>query len=132
MNSVAEVAVQTPAAAGLATHLATAALGAGGVGGVWGLWSWLSERSKAQAGAPAAMTTSLVSFQAALNDQARALITELRCELAEMRGRVEQLESENVRCLGENRQALQRIDSLESLLRREGIDVPGRASTARA
>ena len=132
MSGVAEAAAQAPVAAGVATHLVTAALGAGGVGGVWGLWSWLSERSRAQAGAPAAMTTSLVSFQAALNDQARALITELRCELAEMRGRVEQLESENIRCLGENRQALQRIDSLESLLRREGIDVPGRAVVAKA
>jgi len=44
-----------------------------------------------------------------------------------MRARVEQLEKENEHCRGENRQALQRIDSLESLLRREGVPIPDRA-----
>lgn len=126
--SAAEAMLQAPAAFGLASHFTTAAIGtgvgAGGVGGVWGLWTWLSERSKARASAPAAMTQSLAAFQATLNDQARALITSFRDEVAEMRQRVETLEAENETCRRENLRAVSRIEVLEATLRRAGVAIP--------
>jgi hypothetical protein len=124
MSAVVEAAQAVPSL----SHYATAALGtgvgAGGVGGVWGLWTWLSERSKARASAPAAMTQSLAAFQATLNDQARALIGSFRDEVAEMRQRIEALETENETCRRENRRAVGRIEVLEATLRRAGVEIP--------
>jgi chromosome segregation ATPase len=91
---------------------------------VWGLWTWLSERSKARASAPAAMTQSLATFQAALNEQAQALIQSFKDEVAEMRGRIESLEAENESCRTENAKALSRIGMLEVMLQRAGVELP--------
>jgi hypothetical protein len=124
MNAVAEMVQAAPSISHLGPGLIGASLGAGGAGGVWGLWTWLSERSKARASAPAAMTQSLAAFQATLNDQARALIASFRDEVAEMRQRIETLEAENETCRRENLRAVSRIEVLEARLRRAGVEIP--------
>lgn len=132
MSGVAEVAQHLPTAAGWAQNLLTGALSAGGGGalGAGGVWAFLSERSKSRASAPAQMTQSLATFQAALNDQAKGLIQSFRQEVDELRSRVADLERENETCRSENSEAKARIDTLEGTLRREGIEVPARPPVA--
>ena len=132
MNALAEAVQAAPALSHFTTAAIGTGVGAGGVGGVWGLWTWLSERSKAKASAPAAMTQSLAAFQATLNDQARALITSFRDEVAEMRQRIETLEAENETCRRENLRAVSRIEVLEATLRRAGVEIPAAEPTRAA
>lgn len=117
--------------------LATAAIAAGsaiGASGLTGLFAWLSTRTKA----PADMTASQAAFQTALSQQAEGFIKalqaerealladrqSLQAEVADLHRRVQELESDNLRCRGETAQMGQHIESLQVHLRRHGIDIP--------
>lgn len=101
-----------------------------------GIWALLAERVKTKAKQPADLQTSLATFSASLNKDARDIIDTLRAERATLLARIdqqddriEQLEHENLQCRGENAQMVQRFESLGSYLRRHGIDVPATGLT---
>jgi len=104
----------------------------GGAGGMWAVLKAVASARASEAVAkvkqPADLLQAMAAFQAALNSQAEAITADLR-EMVERQGdRIHELEAENEQCRGENRQMSQRLESLEALLRRRGIDLPGLAS----
>lgn len=112
--------------------LAAAAIGA------LGAWAQASAKLRAaskvaEAAAPADLATAYATFAKTLNDQAEAFIRALQEEranlvkrLGEMSQQILALQTEHEACLGDNRNLHQRIDSLESRLRKSGVDIPGR------
>ncbi len=116
-----------------------ATLFGGIVAGAGGLWAALkviaaakSTEAVARIQAPAELLPAMAAFQEALNKQAESLVEDLRSEIAALkeeaaglRERIVELEGDNLLCRGENRDMKQRVGSLESWLRRAGIEVPG-------
>lgn len=77
--------------------------------------------------------SSHAELEKAINEAARGIVADLRTEVDRLQDRSLQCESENRHMAaridtleGKNRQLWQRNDSLEALLRREGIPVPER------
>lgn len=116
--------------------------GTAGVGAlILGFWQWIAARLKAksedrvagaaEAAAQADIIEGAAAFHRALKETAEHLVSELREEVrrlrdecGEHRAEIEALKAENEHCRGENRQITQRLESLQSVLRRNGIDVP--------
>lgn len=108
-------------------------LGAGGwiAALVAGFWAWRASRpskSKDQAD----LMTAAAAFQAAMNAAAEKMVSSLREEIDGLRSRIEELEVENDTCRREaeslrqnGRQMEQKIQSLMSVLRVGGLDIPG-------
>ncbi|MDO1560433.1 hypothetical protein Q0812_13440 [Brevundimonas sp. 2R-24] len=103
-------------------------LGSAGIGGlIVGFWQYMSARLKSKPDADtaqAALIEGAAALQMALNKTAEGLVSDLRHQLEEQAKRIEALEADKEQCRGENRQMAQRVDSLEALLRRNGITVP--------
>lgn len=109
------------------------ALGVGGMltAGVTGFFLWRSTRPS-QAKDSADLVTAAAAFQAAMNKAAESMVADLRKEIDALRKRVEELEEENEICRREaealrqgGRQMEQKIQSLMSVLRQGGVDIPG-------
>lgn len=93
--------------------------GLGGAG-VTGFWGWLQRKTSNAAEnktGEAAILGAAARIQEIMNEAAKAHMADLRSEVSDLRGRVDQLE-------GENRQLRQHSESLEAVLRRQGIDIP--------
>ena len=95
---------------------------AAGMGGaaVTGFWGWLQRRTSNKAEnktGEAAILGAATRLQEIMNEAAKNHVAELRNEIDALRDRVEQVE-------GENRELRQHSQSLEAILRRQGIDIP--------
>lgn len=110
-------------------------LGAGGwiAALVAGFWAWRASRPS-QSKDQADLMTAAAAFQAAMNTAAEKMVESLREEIDGLRTRIEELEQENDTCRREaealrqnGRQMEQKIQSLMSVLRAGGIDIPGGA-----
>lgn len=84
-----------------------------------GLWGYLGARGKTKA--------DLVTIA---QDAAGTVIQGLSDELARLRARVDDLERENLEFRSENRKLIQRDQSIDAWLRRQGIELPGGAEGA--
>lgn len=95
---------------------------AAGVGGaaMTGFWGWLQRRTSNPAEAKtgeAAILSAAARLQEVINDAAEAHVADLRMQVERLQDRVDHLE-------GENRQLRQHSESLEAVLKRQGIDIP--------
>lgn len=93
--------------------------GIGGAG-VTGFWAWLSRRTSNKAEnktGEAAILGAATRLQEIMNEAAKNHVADLRTEIDGLRDRIEQVE-------GENRELRQHSQSLEAILRRQGIDIP--------
>ena len=107
----------------LVAPVITGLLGAGGMGG---MWAWLNERAKTKAGTPAAMTGAAAAFQKYLNESFEHYVDGLKSDIEVLKREIIALKAENLVCKNDGDQLKQIVESLESFLRREGIDVPQR------
>jgi hypothetical protein len=106
---------------------------AGGGGLIVGLLAWLKEREKSKqtrqekiAAVPTQMVEAAADFQKFLNEHSERFVAELRSDVAGLKSEIQVLKEENVICRGESNQLRQHIESLEELLRRQGLAVPRR------
>lgn len=91
-----------------------------GGGGVTGFWAWMSRKASNKAEnqtGEAAILGAATRLQEIMNEAAKTHVADLRSEIDGLRARVEQVE-------GENRELRQHSQSLEAILRRQGIDIP--------
>lgn len=93
--------------------------GIGGAG-VTGFWAWAARRTSNKAEnktGEAAILGAATRLQEIMNEAAKNHVADLRTEIDGLRDRIEQVE-------GENRELRQHSQSLEAILRRQGIDIP--------
>lgn len=101
---------------------------AGGLGaGVTGFWAWLRRKASNPAElqtSEAAILGAATRLQEVMNEAAKSHVSDLRFELEAVRATALRLNDRVDHLEGENRQFRQRNESLEAVLRRQGIDIP--------
>lgn len=112
------------------TNWVDGAIAAGGAvagAAVTGFWSWMRHQPRGLAH----KTSAQAVYQQALNDQAQTFITAMRelvdqqrGEILRLEGRIADLEEDNTRCHGENRQQRAIIDAMRRELIAAGIPIP--------
>ncbi len=115
------------------TPIINSAIGAVGGGGVVGALAWLREKERAKShtvtarlSVPSQMVGEAAEFQKFLNEHSERFTASLSQRIETMDGEIQDLKRENLRCRNEANQLRQHVESLETVLRRQGIDIPER------
>jgi TolA-binding protein len=109
-------------------EIAELLLAAGLGSGATGFWGWIQKRTSNRAEnktGEAAILAAATRLQEVMNEAAKNTVADLRNQLDEVRQEAERLRERVDQLEGENRAMRQREESLEQLLRRQGIDIPG-------